>query len=724
MHSEMTKLKRGAVVCGAVAALCVLCFYLIFNTSFAQIFKKSEAQSAFKTSGTEIQILKDGQYVPFEMKGINIGTGYPGVFPNEFGIDKATYYRWFEMIGEMNANTIRVYKIQSPQFYEAFAEYNQSNDKKLYLIQSVDFSEKIMYSNKNLFDVKQKDKVFNDTFDVIDALHGNGTVYDKEAKTLGIYNDDVSDYVLGYVLGIEWDEVYVEFICKMNENASAYKGEYLYSREGANPFEIFLSEWGDRVLKYENDKYGAQKLVSFANWPETDPFDNETDPLSDYPIGIEENTEAFVDIEKIGLTDKVKSGMFASYNVYPYFPRFLQYGEYTTYTDETERQNPYRNYLTELADYHSYPVIVTEYGVPASRNSAYDDVYRGLSHGGLNEKEQGEALVTLYNDIKKSGCAGSLAFSWQDEWYKKIWNEKLISDPDGRAYWSNAQSAEQFYGLLAFEPGDGKVENYPDGNISEWSEKDLVSDNGKTKLSMKSDEKYVYFMAQGLDKREGHSCVKIALDVTPKSGALKQGVNKFDEPIDFIININSNGESELLVQNYSDITLYSLNEDDIVPTPEKLANLAEKYNLPLYSKRDSESFTTVSRARGSIFGYMQKRLAVDKVGRLKHGNTNPKSESYDPNADYFIGDGFVEIRIPWQLLNFYNPAKRMIVDDYRENDYKIKGLKIKEINAAAYYDDSEAVSDFGAYKLKGWDKPQYHERVKESYYALREAFKG
>ena len=66
----------------------------------------------------------------------------------------------------------------------------------------------------------------------------------------------------------------------------------------------------------------------------------------------------------------------------------------------------------------------------------------------------------------------------------------------------------------------------------------------------------------------------------------------------------------------------------------------------------------------------------------------------------------------------------MVIDDYHKNDFKIKGLKIEEIYAAVYYDNQESVTDFGTYKLKGWKKPQFHERLKESYYMLQKAFGG
>ena len=113
--------------------------------------------------------------------------------------------------------------------------------------------------------------------------------------------------------------------------------------------------------------------------------------------------------------------------------------------------------------------------------------------------------------------------------------------------------------------------------------------------------------------------------------------------------------------------------------------------------------------------------ALNYVGILKKGNANPTSKSYDSNADYFIKDNVAEIRIPWQLLNFYNPPEGKIIDIRSSTGYTIKGLKIDKIYASAYYDDETDI-DFGAYKLKKWNNPTFHERLKPVYYSLQKAF--
>ena len=41
---------------------------------------------------------------PFEIRGVDMGAGYPGYFATEYAISKETYLRWFGLIQDMGAN--------------------------------------------------------------------------------------------------------------------------------------------------------------------------------------------------------------------------------------------------------------------------------------------------------------------------------------------------------------------------------------------------------------------------------------------------------------------------------------------------------------------------------------------------------------------------------------------------------------------------------------------
>lgn len=716
-------MKKGICISLMAALLLTAALWLML---FAPGFGEKETATAFRTEADRIQILYNDRWEDFQIRGVNIGTGYPGVFPNDYGIDEETYLRWFKMIAEMNANVIRVYKIQSPAFYNAFSRYNADHEQKLYLLQGLDFSDHLMYSSENVLSRKVLESLLRDTETLVDALHGTGTEMDWERGELHIYNRDASQYTLGYVLGVEWDEIYVEYICHMNPEFDRYEGEFLRCTEDANAFETFLAHWADGLMDYEYRKYGTQKLISFCNWAMTDPLLNQYPVQTDVDHGYVIREESLLDMEHIRGTDQLQSGLFAAYNVYPYFPEFLQAGPYTSYRDDSGAINPYRKYLTALTEHHSYPVVITEFGLPASRSAAYDDKWRNMDHGGLTEEEQGQYLKQMYGDIRAAGCAGAVVFSWQDEWYKTIWNDRLLSDPDGRADWCNAQSAESFFGILGFEPGLSGQTPYPDGSLEEWEQAHQVYHSRDDSLSIRSDEKYLYLLVRQPGGNIRQSNLRVALDITPKSGAAAVQGTAFDRNVDFLVEIAPGGKVSLLVQRYYDSSMYSEIGGYPFQTLEIIHHYAT-YQMDGSLKPDMPIFQIVTRAMNNVDITMNRQEGGNgsihlKAGALKEGNANPNAEDYDSNADYFCSGDAMEIRIPWQLLNFCDPARRLILDDFRSSQYQRQGLEIRGIHAAVYAAGTPEVARFGWFPLDGWDQPQFHERLKASYYVLQEIF--
>ena len=65
---------------------------------------------------------------PFTGKGVNLGVGIPGEWATDYAIDKETYLRWFALMQEMGANTVRVYITLHDDFYNAFYEYNTARE--------------------------------------------------------------------------------------------------------------------------------------------------------------------------------------------------------------------------------------------------------------------------------------------------------------------------------------------------------------------------------------------------------------------------------------------------------------------------------------------------------------------------------------------------------------------------------------------------------------------
>ncbi len=113
------------------------------------------------------------------------------------------------------------------------------------------------------------------------------------------------------------------------------------------------------------------------------------------------------------------------------------------------------------------PVLISEYGIPASRGIAHRNAVTGMSQGHVSEVQQAEWLIDLNRDIREAGCAGGLIFTWQDEWFKRNWNTMDYELGDRRPFWYNAQCPEECFGILALEPGKTSPAAVVDGDAGE-----------------------------------------------------------------------------------------------------------------------------------------------------------------------------------------------------------------------------------------------------------------
>ncbi|MGM9988066.1 MAG: family 2 glycosyl transferase [Bacillaceae bacterium] len=678
--------------------------YLIRNN--INIYKENNIKQVARTAGDHMEVYRNGKWEKTFLKGVNIGAAKPGYFPGEFGITKEDYIRWFKQIKKMNANVIRVYTLQMPVFYEAVFEFNQHRVDPLYVIHGVWVDEETMLEELNGFSPKVIDTFKTETSRIIDVIHGNAQIEKVVGRGYGKYKKDISPYVIGYILGIEWDPYFAKGTNEKNKGMADFNGKWLYT-ENADPIEIFLAHVGNFTIEYETTTYGMQKPVAFTNWLPTDVIDHKNEVE-------EENRIVNIDTEKIKKKDGFMSGLFASYHIYPYYPDFLNYeSKYANFIDENGEKNSYKAYLRDLKSYHSVPVIVSEFGVPTSRGITHEDLSRGFNQGMITEQEQGEMNKAMLEDIYEEGYCGALVFSWQDEWFKRTWNTMDMDDPHGRAYWGDRMTNEEYFGLLSFDPGERKSIVYVDGNTREWKKKDLISEDTNIKLFMKSDETDLYFRIYKKDLDLNKEDLLIPVDITPKSGTntIKEANVTFNRNADFVIRINNKLDATMLVQDYyhTDVFLF----DHRIGT-NKRSNQFEVSRQTILGK-------TVIPNTGEVI----EQKAVE-VGRLIEGNGNPKRKGYNSLVDFNVNKDNIEIRIPWLMLNVSNPAQRLIIDDFNVNN-GIEHIEIENIHAGAYVlKNNEVVEQakMKSYTWEKWEMPTYHERLKSSYYIMKEAFKN
>jgi len=83
-------------------------------------------------------VLKEGTWLKIFVKGENIGAALPGRWFTEFPGNEQVYLDWLEKIGQMRANSIRVYTLLPPEFYRASLYYNIKHPHEpLWLFQEI-----------------------------------------------------------------------------------------------------------------------------------------------------------------------------------------------------------------------------------------------------------------------------------------------------------------------------------------------------------------------------------------------------------------------------------------------------------------------------------------------------------------------------------------------------------------------------------------------------------
>lgn len=664
-----------------------------------------------KAEGNYFYIYQNGKWEKLFMKGVNIGAGQPGIFPGELTISYEDYLRWFQYISEMNANCIRVYTAMRPQFYTALRDFNQTAEQKLYLFQGVWMNESDITSLSDVYADNERimTEFLQDAKNLVDVIHGSATLPARAGYASGTYTADVSDYLAGWVMGIEWDPKFVQNTNVKNSDRSSYDGDYMYTLS-ATPFEAFLCGVGDQLISYETGKYKTQSPVAFTNWVTTDPLAHPNEPHPDEDL-ISVNTE------NIRTRPAFYPGMFASYHIYPYYPDSLNYQEdYLSYRDSDGQVNTYEAYLSDLKSAHTVPILVAEFGIPTSRGMAHENVM-GMNQGRVDEIEQGNMLMRLFRSIYDAKYAGGLSFTWQDEWFKRTWNNEALDVADKRPFWSNVQTNEQSFGILAFDPGEKSTKITVDGDISDWQglEPAVAGDAGS--LTVTGDERYLYLLIQPDGYRFDTDTLLVPVDTLEGQGnrtSSEYGAS-FDGGADFLLVINGRDNTRLLVDRYYDTFQFLYGEQyKMIPA---ISDIRRK-NTGIFSPmRMCFGYEMTVPPRNTLVPFRSY-----ETGKLTFGNSNPAASDYRSLTDFCGGNSAVEVRIPWQLLNVMDPSGKKIVDDL----YTVQN--ISPVSAGAFRFGlgrrDASISLTGQYSWDGWIVPNYHERLKPSYYVLQSGLKN
>lgn len=665
-----------------------------------------------KTNDKSLQIYNGSRWEDFKIKGVKITSSLPGYEYGQQAIKKDIYLKWMKQIFEMNANVILTEEIQSPAFYDAFYEFNRNNAGSLYLIQGINIDNEVVSQFYDGHNKAIKDKFKNDVRLAIDVIHGKSFSINKREMKPYIYNKDISRYVIGYIFGSSLNPEFIKLTNLKNTDISSYSGKYIYTKN-TDAFECLMGEVSDYAVDYETSEYEEQRLISFSSSIELDPLSHNNEPM--------EKRDVDFDMESLQLTDRVRTGIFASYVVYPNHPDFMSFSnDYLEFRDENGGVNPYLGYLTKLNQYYKIPMIISEVGVSTSRGMSKVDHIRGYNRGGIDENKQGKMLVALLKDIYKSGAVGAIINNWQDEWGKKTtWNTKhmLLHKDAGINY--DPQSSEQSFGLLAFEAGKNHSVCYIDGNVEDWAGLKPVTEAEGLKVYIQSDINYLYLRAEKENLNFNSDELYIGIDIISPGGSKYDAADdvSFDIPADFVIKIKGMDKSSVLVHSRYDIFDFNY---------KYYSNILEKINYaPTLNNSDFNPVNLMTQLR---FYLDDSKKTIEpsyyQTGSLAYGISNPESGSFYSLSDFYSIGNNIEIRIPWSMLNVINPEKGMAYNDFYRFSYT-STINVESLNVSTAYKaegKQRVKTGQGAYKIKRIRRIDYHERLKKSYEHIKDYF--
>jgi tetratricopeptide (TPR) repeat protein len=717
-----------------------------------------------RVKGTQFELRTGDSWTPFYVKGVNMGLAMPGKFPSEFSTDSSLYARWFQQIGEMHANTLRIYTVLPPAFYRALLAYNRAHrTAPLYVIHGV-WTE--LPPGDDFDDPAFNAEYRQEIHDVIDLLHGAARIAPRPGHASGVYDADVSPWVIAYIMGREWEPYSAEiFNDKVGKNRS-HKGRFV-TIEDATPIDVWMVEQCDILMAYEFDTYNAQRPIAYTNWPTTDPILHTTETSYEQQmifrgLKYDRDTSAGPPHEEEGVsldaslakpTAANVAGWFASYHVYPYYPDFMLYDPGYSKGQSSFGRSNYFGYLQDLLRHHAgIPVIISEFGIPSSRGNAHLQP-QGWHHGGLSEQEAAVANTRLAAEIKEVGAAGAVVFAWIDEWFKRNWFTMDFEQPGERGrLWHNILSPEQHYGLVALRPGAPGTTPELGGDAARWRalpvlQRGTLIGKDSSFIRVGNDEGFVY-VAIETPRRAGKPLPWDSLHIQLAFDTYKSDLGQFVLPtsglrtgagFEFLAEFHSATDAHLqVIPEYNPYVPHRLVEGGI--------NFGEHFRRPIWVGRRFDAvfdtlFALTNRPRFTGEGKLIRGQGLN-LGRLTYGRSAENSI-----ADWFYDEasGMLQLRLPWLLLNVSDPSSRQVLFESDlpraldpkdgEPESRLTGVPTDgfRIAAVALFPGPDlagtipALDPYGNWLLdafttwtwKTWEEPTWHEYRKPAYYAFQ-----
>ncbi|HET7040285.1 MAG TPA: hypothetical protein VFH97_10400, partial [Gemmatimonadales bacterium] len=667
----------------------------------------------------------------------------PGRYPSEFPAPDV-YAAWMADLDDLGANTIRVYTIHPPGFYSALAAHNEAHpERPLRLLHGV-WAE--LPPRHRFDDADWLGEFEAEMRRVVDVVHGGAEIEPRPGHASGTYTADVAPWTLGYIVGRELEPFAVDAYNRSRPDVTAWRGRYLET-EGGSPMDRWLARVMDGMIGYESETWRTQRPIAYTSWPTLDPLHHPTETtlaeerailrslgeqVNDPPFDHDEDAVQ-LDPSLLRVTPEFRAGVFAAYHAYPYYPDFLVLDpDYNRARSPWGRSN-YFGYLTALKARHpGMPVVIAEYGVPASLGVAHVQT-QGWHHGGHTEAAMAAIDARLTREIAAAGMAGGIVFAWIDEWFKRNWLVSGFELPAERnRLWLNRLDPEQMYGLIAMEPEVILPGASLADRLAGWRRVPTIGRVPQAfRVRAAADAAQLWILVEPEGAAVGE--LYLGFDVLgPDQGSVRWPERRgpaVPVGLEFALRV-SDREARLVarpgVNPYRLLTSPGPPREAVGaprienPPPGFFTGwLAQVPNTPPAAGRRDEDGAfdplrvLTNRTRFGRDGTRYPALGYDR-GLLPAGE--PPDGAWTRDA----ATGAVEIRVPWLSINVTDPSSRSVWSGAGDAGFvAVEGIGI--VVAAPQADGAwpTAVSRF---TWPGWEEPRWRARRRPAFDTLRAVF--
>ena len=724
--------------------------------------RPAQLEQWFRTRGNYLEALDGGAWRPVYLAGANLGPARPGEFPSTMSRDYEVYAEWLQQFAGMHANTVRVYTILPPAFYQALAAHNRSAAQPIWLIQEIWVHDEA----QDLYD-PELEREFVDTLKfTIDLLHGRGDVPFRSGAQFGLYTADVSRWVIGLAVGREIEPHLALRTNAHHRDVTSHQGRFVMLERGT-PTEAWFARMCDLAAQYELDTYNAQRPITVVNWPPLDPLTHPTEASFAEEVAIRQrrgervSLDAFdlpefpndsdvvsVDVTKFRAAKSFSGGLFALYHVYQHWPDFMFHEERFASARDEAGVNRYLGYLRALKEAHrDMPLVIGEYGLATSVGAAHLHP-DGWHNGGFTEQGQAELLARLTRNQHDAGAAGSLIFAWKDEWWKRV-ADHFTSDfeipRDRDPLWFNALDPEEAFGVVGYKPA------FPvpllRGRHDDWVRAVTIAESpdpaGQWRaVRAMTDYAYLYLRLDVRSIDWTRHNVWIALNTLPGRAGTRTlpGLGlRLEEGANFLVQLAGPGTARVLVADN-----YTPNHRVAAAGFGGQPRILRKFDQTIALTESAPFVEIVTEANQPRFSRSGQLFPAREYirGALVHGTADRDNPAFTDHASWRIDPAaaMIELRIPWSLLLVTDPSSRQVYAgtsrDGQPRATQTPGVAVavllvsagagehRELIASLPAPDGSVIKGAPAFAWQGWETVDVRPYFKRAYASMASLFEN